>query len=61
MKASADKTFPNAKTFATFGGKRGVASRLQAFAVERGLDEVASLCSPVLAGPDAVDARPATR
>ncbi len=52
MKASADKTFPNAKTFTRFGGKRGVAARLQAFALERGLNGVAALCAPVLAGAE---------
>ena len=50
MKASADKTFPSPKTFDRFGGKRGVAARLQAFALERGMDDVAALCGPVLAG-----------
>jgi hypothetical protein len=58
MKASADKTFPSPKTFDRFGGKRGVATRLQAFAVERGIDAVAALCTPVLAG-DAEDVSPA--
>ncbi len=48
MKASVDKTFPNPKTFSRFGGKRGVAARLQAFALQRGLDDVAALCAPVL-------------
>src|SRR5260370_17416672 len=50
MKASADKTFPSPKTFDRFGGKRGVAARLQAFALERGMDDVAALCGPVLTG-----------
>src|SRR6266851_8011456 len=52
MKASADKTFPSPKTFDRFGGKRGVAARLQAFALERGLNGVAALCAPVLAGAE---------
>src|SRR5260370_8958309 len=55
MKASADKTFPNAKTFTRFGGKRGVAARLQAFALERGLNDLAALCAPALAGADQHD------
>lgn len=50
MKASADKTFPSPKTFDRFGGKRGVAARLQAYALDTGLDDVAALCAPVLAG-----------
>jgi hypothetical protein len=49
MKARADKTFPSPKTFDRFGGKRGVAARLQAFALERGLDDVAALCAPFMA------------
>jgi len=48
MKANADKTFPSPKTFDRFGSKRGVVARLQAFAVERGMDEVAALCATVL-------------
>jgi Meiotically up-regulated gene 113 len=49
MKARAAKTFPSPKTFERFGGKRGVAARLQAFALERGIDDVAALCAPFIA------------
>src|SRR5207245_1459467 len=52
MKARADKTFPSPKTFDRFGGKRGVAARLQAFALEHGLDDVAAMCAPVLTASD---------
>jgi hypothetical protein len=60
MKASTDKTFPSPKTFDRFGGKRGVAARLQAFAVERSLDDVAALCAPVLEGGDEDDSAAVT-
>lgn len=56
MKASRDKSFPSPKTFDRFGGKRGVAARLQAFAMEHGMDDVAALCAPVLADGEETDA-----
>jgi hypothetical protein len=58
MKASAEKTFPSPKTFDRFGSKRGVAARLQAFALEGGMGDVAALCAPVVATGD--DANAAT-
>lgn len=58
MKSAADKTFPNPKTFDRFGGKRGVATRLQTFALEHGMDDVAALCAPVLSGGGSADETP---
>jgi hypothetical protein len=55
MKARSDNTFPSPKTFERFGGKRGVAARLQTFCFENDWNDVAALCAPVLARVDQDD------
>jgi hypothetical protein len=47
VKAHADPSFPDSKTFQRLGSVRQLAERLKAFAIERGYDDVAALC-PVI-------------
>jgi hypothetical protein len=53
MKARTDPEFPSHNTFRRFGGKAGLAAKLQTFAREQGYEDVAEICGRLAFAPDA--------